>query len=382
VELAEFDLDPELRDFGGIVRGVASSPKDPAVTSEDILEIALGERPRQAFHGHAPTRSFPGGPQRLVELGTRQLRLIADTIFIADSHAATYLGLACRLGSSMFPILAHRSAFLTGELVFRAAVADTSQTAKLLVEFNVQQAGRIQTAGDEYQKLSQKVFTNPDSQVLPQAYRTLAEGILRPLGSLTVCLEHIARGEATTFQNFKTLGQLETALKQASGRLATLAEMGMSRELRNFDAHEDIVRTDTGALAAVDSEGRLQTIDIDDLCERMLVLHSFLDGVDVAISVAFAALAVPTQVFPQDFRPTEALLQSIARLAAAELTDGMVERMTIRTGVGIVEFSGASTPVQLRLLVAAIRRQSAALGRIEIRSTDGVLLLDDKPHDE
>jgi hypothetical protein len=60
----------------------------------------------------------------------------------------------------------------------------------------------------------------------------------------------------------------------------------------------------------------------------------------------------------------------------------MVERMTIRTGEGIVEFSGASTPVQLRLLVAAIRRQSAALGRIEIRSTGGVLLLDDKPDDE
>jgi hypothetical protein len=109
----------------------------------------------------------------------------------------------------------------------------------------------------------------------------------------------------------------------------------------------------------------------------MLVLHSFLDGVDIAISVAFAALSVPTQDFPHDFRRTESLLKSIARLAAAELTDGMVERMTIRTAGAIVEFSGPSTPVQLRLLVAAIRRQSAALGSIEIRSAGGLLLLDD-----
>jgi hypothetical protein len=377
-ELAAVEDDSEIRQLGDEVRSLSSEPHDPTMTEEEILEAALGERPTQRVEPSAPTRSFPGPRSRWVQLGFRQLRLIADTLSIPDSHAGTYLGLDCRLGSSMFPLVAHRSAYLTGELVFRAVVTDSSQTAELLVEFMSQQAGRIQTSGDRYHDLIKSVLDNPDTEELPEAYRTLAEGILRPYGSLIVSLEQVARGDRVSFETFGTLGEVEDALAKVAGPLATLSDLGMSRELRNFDAHEDIVRTETGDLAAVDA-GQTQPIDIDDLLSRTLVLRSFLDGVDIAINVAFAALSVPTQSFPRDVSRTESLLQSIARFAAAELTDGMVERMTIREGEAVIEFRGPSTPVQLGLLTAAIRRQSAALGRIQIMSQEGEVLLEDVP---
>jgi hypothetical protein len=268
-----------------------------------------------------------------------------------------------------------------GELMFRALVTDANRVAELLVEFNVQQAGRILTAAGEYEALLERVMHDPDTEELPEAYRTLAEGILRPYGSLIVALERLVLGEAVSFQAFRTLGELEAALAQASASLATLMELGMSRELRNFDAHEDIVRTETGALAAVDSAGQVHVIDIDDLYERLLVLRSCLDGVDIAVSVAFAAISAPTQEFPQDFRPTESMLQSVARLAAAELTDGMVESLKIRSGQVIVEYQGSATAVQLGLLAAAIRRQSTALGKLEVRGAGGAVLLSDDPSD-
>ena len=289
-----------------------------------------------------------------------------------------YLFVAIRLGTSNTPVFAHYTAMMVGDLLWRAVVRDPRSLGALLVDFNRQQAGRIQAAGNEYERLLDSAWSDRQSRDLPDAYRTLAEGIFRPYASLFVRIhELVTMGGPRRFTAFSTLGQVETALPAASGELSRLAHLCLNRDLRNYEAHEDIVRTETGTLAIVQDDGTLVHLDPDDAMRSVLLMRSFLDGVDAAAQVAFLGIAIPTQPLPVNFVRTEAFVESMARFAAGRLTDGRVESLRVDEGCAVIEFSGTRDRHQVMLLAIGLRRiLDPTITTIRITELDAEVLLE------
>jgi hypothetical protein len=333
------------------------------IRHEDVVAATLGEVPgRPLRSSYDFMHAYGRDPTHLFDLGMRQLRRLVSYPEIPLEFATGFISSALKIGTSSFPIYSHLVADAVGNLVAQAAERDREATGRLLADFNGQQAGRIQAAGNSFETLLAQAQAGGDDFAYPDAYRTVAEGILRPFGSLLVHLAELATGEAAgPVVLVRTLGELETAmgvfdqLRSPASDIPRLLSLGLDRPMRNYEAHEDIVRSGTGALSIIGRDGVLEPLDLDDLQEHLMTLLSFLVGVDVAQNMAVIP-ALGGGVAPANTVHTEALIGGIAALAVAELTDAVLTDCSIREGIITVEIDGDATTAQLELLRGPLRR--------------------------
>jgi hypothetical protein len=180
----------------------------------------------------------------------------------------------------------------------------------------------------------------------------------------------------------KTLGEMEDAmavfreLRPPARELPGLQSLALDRPMRNYEAHEDIVRSATGDLAVIDASGAMVPINLEELDEHLITLRSFLDGVDAAIGVAFMALSLD-QPFPAEILRTEAFVRELGGLAIAELTDAVLVDCTIRDGTITLQIDGSASEGDLGLVAHSLRRLlDPAVTAIRIERPSGTLLYD------
>jgi hypothetical protein len=327
---------------------------------EGLAEVLFGERPLvQDVNAGSAERAYPGGTEKLVALAAPQLRLVwRGGLFVPDGSAGNLMNLALKLGGAHTPLLANRTASLVGHLIQGAATVDLHTTALLINDFHAKQAGRIISSGVEYREHMRRAHEKPDGLDILDAYRNLTEGVLRPYGSLLIGFREIESGIGSeSYRAFGTLGELEDALCPSSDELVSLLRLGLSRELRNYRAHEDVVRTAAGTTSVVLPDGEMADVDLSDVWWRTLILRSYLDGVDVAVQIAASNVGIHAPRPPQNVVITEALVQAYARVMAARLTDGSLTRLEITGAIVNLEFEGPFERYQLELLALALRRQ-------------------------
>jgi hypothetical protein len=345
---------------------------------DEALTMLLGEEPDSPIDDpfRAPALAYGRSPSRHVELGHRQLRLLAPDILVPDHSAANYLMLAVKLGLSFFPLLAHRSAFLTAELIAKCAAHDSRATGRLLLEFNAQQAGRINGAGATYERLLAESDSDESGYVLPDAYRTLAEGIFRPYASLLLLLQRLLDGEQVTFRPASVLSDVENHLSTLGAEFEALALRGLNRQLRNYEAHEDVVRSSAGVIGVINKQGVFEPLDLDEVREQALQMRSFLDGVDVAANVWFVIVGLDAAI-PTNTVRTESLLLGIARTAATATTDGSVLDLTVKGDTLIIVYEGKAKDPDLGMLVQSLYRQlDPSTKTVRVEDKGGNLLLE------
>ncbi len=119
-------------------------------------------------------------------------------------------------------------------------------------------------------------------------------------------------------------------------------ELDLPAELRNERAHENAFLTDTGRAATILPDGSIIEIDLPDVSWRCTILRSFLDGVDVAVNVASAAIGDRSTWRPPQSRPPTSLklLEHVVANLAGRLTDGSVERLGIADGSATMASKG------------------------------------------
>ncbi len=325
-----------------------------------LPEQLFGVRPEVKIRDEGSARrAYPGGSKRLADLAAAQLRPAwPASMVIPPYSAANHIILALKLGGSYAPLLANRAATLTAHLVIRAAVRNRATTARLISEFHTQQAPRIIEAGGHHQTaIHEALRAEPDVMRIVEAYRILAEGILRPYGSLLVHLRGVADGASgVTYTPFTTLGDLEAALGNTSDELVILARLGFMINLRNYKAHENVVRSAAGEVVFVLPDGSHKPVDVPDVIWRTHLLRSFLDGVDVAIQIAVNNVAADAVSVSSAFGMTETFLRMLVTSAAGRLTDGSVTGLTVATGVVTIRFDGPDSAAAMHLLALAAKR--------------------------
>jgi hypothetical protein len=260
----------------------------------DLATELLGVTPLVPVEDQGSARrAYPGGPRRLADLAAPQLRLVwPGEFFVPANSAANYVMLAVRVGSADMPLFAHRVASLVGALACRAAAVNFRATGELIIDFHRQQAGRIIASGDRYRDFMMRAYADREGLDILDAYQNLAEGVLRPYGSLLVQLRSIELGQGSgNFRAYATLGQLRDTLGSSSDELVEMVDLALEPSLRNYRAHEDVVRTAGGTVAAVDDDGVMTEIDLNDVHWKTGLLRSYLDGVDVAIQMAVTNVA-------------------------------------------------------------------------------------------
>jgi hypothetical protein len=204
---------------------------------------------------------------------------------------------------------------------------------------------------------------------------------VRPFGSLLVQLARVAVGEGSaSFSVFHTLGEIEDAMsvfnriRPPTGQLPDLLALALDRPMRNYAAHEDIVRSATGELAVIDASGSMMLVDLNLLREHLLMLGSFLAGVDVAISVVFTAVSLHLP-YPTDTLKTEAFVGALAGIAIAEWTDAVLIDSRIRDGAITLQIEGSASNNDVRLAVRSLRRiLDPALSVMRVERPSGTLV--------
>jgi hypothetical protein len=340
----------------------------------DLPEVLFGETPAvEIVDQGSARRAYPGRPQRLNELAAPQFRLIwPPAMFVPAGDEANFMNMALKVGGSFAPLLANRSASLVGDLIRGAATVDFAATGELIMDFHMQQAGRIMDSARGFHECMSRASADPDGPHALDAYRNLAEGVLRPYGSLLVQLRVRDGTIPRRFKLFRTLGDLEAALGSASDELIELARLGLSPELRNYRAHEDVVRTALGTLATVTEDGSLVDVDLGDVWWRLSLLRSFLDGLDVAVQIAFANISQHLTP-PADMKPvmTEAMLEFMASIAAGQFTEGSVKGFQVVGDTATIVFKGPIARREMQLLASSLRRVlDPAVTTIRIVSPD------------
>jgi hypothetical protein len=325
-----------------------------------LPEQLFGVRPQVAIRDEGSARrAYPGGDKRLADLAAAQLRPAWPRgMFVPAYSAANHIGLALKLGGSYAPLLANRTATLTAQLVIRAASHHQSLTAQLIGDFHTQQAPRIVAAGRQHSSaIANALIGEPDVMKILEAYRILAEGILRPYGSLLVHLSRVADGASSAaYSAFPTLGDFEAALGNTSDELVLLARLGLMIDIRNYSAHENVARNAAGKVVFVLPDGSFQDVDIPDLIWRTHLLRSFLDGVDVAVQIASNNVGAGALPAAPRLSMTQEFLQMILTSAAGRLTEGSVTGLSVSGGVATVKFEGSETPAAMHLLALAAKR--------------------------
>jgi hypothetical protein len=279
----------------------------------------------------------------LFDLARKQLGYLDPHPHRDPAFGENYLQLATRLGASQFPVLAHRAAFLTTDLLERADLVDRAATSQLVGGFYMTEAPWIIESDSTYRPAMLDYLENDNRAAVLQALRALSEGVLRPYGSLLIALAAAAHGqrpESVTVES--TLGTLADRFSSLTHPIFGLLRRFINPELRNADAHLRAAVGGSGELIVRKEDGSTAAVNANHVYGATTGLRSALDGVDAAVNLYFAREVVPTLDVERD-RPgfiSNEMLLLYARMAAGQYTSGTVAAVDAREGTLTVTFEG------------------------------------------
>ena len=307
------------------------------------------------------TKELRAAGYDLKEIGAHQLGYLISPDRIPTGFEGTFVGLAFRLGLSQFPLLAHRAAYLSWKLLTRAAAINETGTIELIESFYHDEAAWIIASAPRYEQAMSRYCVNDELPAIVEAYQRLAEGVLRPYGSLLVALDDLARKRPTPEPLVaSTIGGLEQRFERRIEAVIELLRLFVQRELRNADAHARTAVGGRGELIVRDEDGRSMTVIANHVFGATAGLRSALDGIDVAVNLFFCAYVVPStsRNGPYSGFVSEEMLAAMASLAAAEYTGGTIIDVQARGGLLCLTFVGESTEAGLDNMLRHIARAS------------------------
>jgi hypothetical protein len=223
----------------------------------------------------------------LCELGSRQLPYFGTYEASDPIWSRNFFELGLRIGKSAYPLLAHRAAYLAWKLVQRAIAVDEIATlAAIHGLFDSESPWMISSQENYFGAIER--YRAGDRAAIVEAYGDVAEGALRRYGSLVVALERIAAGGAAqSVLVLKDIGELEDQLcVWQTELLPALILRFLARELRNADAHANVIVDGQGTLHVKLKDGTVQKAIPNQVYGATAGLRSVLDGIDIAVNHA------------------------------------------------------------------------------------------------
>ncbi len=287
----------------------------------------------------------------LCELGGRQLPYFGLYRATESTWSRSFFDRALRIGRSGYPLLAHRAAYLAWQLLESASKADSVATTATLRTFFEAESEWMIDSQQSYEKAITR-YRDGDRAAIVEAYGDLTEGTLRRYASLVLALECIS--VQLTPQSplvLETIGDVETRLRAPTGRqLPELILRFLERDLRNADAHANVVLDAMGNLRVRNRDGTTVVVVPNQIYGRTAGMRSLLDGIDVAMNHAFIR---DLERDPRDRKVksvgelSEHLFEGIVRHAAEVHTRGSVSECKLRDGVLTIKFWGGADAGEL-----------------------------------
>jgi hypothetical protein len=332
----------------------------PLTAQTEIEHLVRIEYPRNAPRWIDVLRHFESTGNDLCELGLIQLRYLGPYETADQIWSRNFFDMALRVGQSAYPLLAHRSAYLAWELYERAATVDETQTLSAVRTLFDSESLWMISSQEGYTKALAR-YRAGDPRAILEAYRDLTEGTLRRYGSLVVALERLSSG--STVQQplvFESIGDVESQLWMWDTEpLPTLLGRFLDRNLRNADAHSNVVVAEDGTLLVKMRDGMLETVIPNHAYGRTAGLRSILDGVDVALNHAFIREKerTPYDLSTEPRPPMSAnIFERVVQRHAEEETHGLVSRVRRRDNELIVTFHGEAVAEELRGFANSLTR--------------------------
>jgi hypothetical protein len=322
--------------------------------AKKIFGVDLFSRKLRKRHGHQARHLQEAGydPKNVAD---QQFSYIGP-LEVPEESVANYLDFAIRIGSTRFPLLAHRAVYLTNQLVREASSREPKLVHAFVERFFKHEATWVMASGPKFDQALHAYLEDDNRPAVVEALRILSEGVLRPYGSLICALGEVLEGDPpTAFSVEPTLGALERRVGALDHPAARLLASFVPRELRNADAHESATTGASGELIIRNDDRTTQTVDANDVFGRTASLRSALDGVDVAVNLFFATDLMETANLhntPEDW--SLETLTGLAREAAHQRTRGTVERVESDNGVLTVIYRGRARTQELGDMLAAL----------------------------
>ena len=135
--------------------GILAGLRDLQVSEidDELDEIALVLRLDRSLVGSPgeTMRALENAEYDLVEVAGRLIGYLGDFTSPGEVFDKNYLELAARIGTSPFPLLAHRAAFLVTALLRRAYEADREGTLDFIGDFFSEQTPWIMSARPRFE---------------------------------------------------------------------------------------------------------------------------------------------------------------------------------------------------------------------------------------
>jgi hypothetical protein len=332
-------------------RLVPAKPAD--FKAEDEIELLVGvDYPRDARRWIDTLRHFEAAGHDLCELGSRQLRYFGPYQASDPIWSRNFFELGLRIGRSAYPLLGHRSAYLSWQLFERATAIDERGTL-VAIHGLLDDESLWMIASQEDYLAAVTRYRAGDQAAIVEAYSDLAEGTLRRYGSLVVALERIAAGKAVHKPLvLETIAEVENQLRVSQNELLpALILRFLERGLRNAEAHANVVVDVQGTLQVKQRDGTVETVIPNHVYGRTAGLRSVLDGVDVALNHAsirdtekhtFDLLREPMP------RMSASMFERVVQHAAEEHTSGSVSGVKRRDQKLTMTYHGRATYEELR----------------------------------
>ena len=287
----------------------------------------------------------------LCELGGRQLPYFGPYNATDRVWSRNFFDLALKIGRSAYPLLAHRAAYLTWQLLESASKADSAVTTATLRTFFEAESEWMIDSQQSYERAITR-YRDGDLAAIVEAYGGLAEGTLRRYASLVLALECIS-GQSTPQDPLvlEIIGDVETRLRAPAGRpLPQLILRFLERDLRNADAHANVAVDARGNLRVRNNDGTIAVVVPNQMYGRTAGMRSLLDGIDVAMNHAFIRdleRDTPAWKARSVGEMSECLFAETVRHLAELHTGGSVAESKLRDGVLTIKFLGPADPEEL-----------------------------------
>jgi hypothetical protein len=293
----------------------------------------------------------------LCELGGRQLPYFGTYRATDTIWSRNFFDSALRITRSDYPLLAHRAAYLAWQLLESASKADSVATTAILRTFFEAESEWMIDSQQSYEKAVAR-YRDGDLAAIVEAYGDLTEGTLRRYASLVLALECISvQVPPQSPLVLEIIGDVETRLRTPSGRqLPELILRFLERDLRNADAHANVVLDAMGNLRVRNKDGTISVVVPNQVYGRTAGMRSLLDGIDVAMNHAFIR---DLERDPRDWKVksvgelSEHLFEAIVRHAAELHTRGSVSESKLRDGVLTIKFWGGADAEELNKVADA-----------------------------
>lgn len=332
-----------------IVFGLPHVPPDELglveYTHDEEVELLVGVPSDSSMRWYDRCTELEESGVSLCSLASHQLGHLGSFETVTRAWSQDYLEHAVRLGSSPYPLLAHRSAVLTTRLLESAIEVDARATYELIVAFYATEAPWIISSAEPFNDALGQYLANDDRPKIVSAYLELTEGVARRFGSLLIALRAVAN-HAPEPQPLicPTIGPVIDGLTHAEHPACDLVLEFLEGRLRNARAHANVAVGGSGELTVRLEDGSTAIAIADEVFGKTVGLRSALDGIDTAINVLHLREIVDVvELAPgtlESIVATEALLSAYARLIARDVTRGEVGRILARDGEITVSFSG------------------------------------------